>query len=198
MSFNEQQTIQRIRDGDNGAFRELVEYHKQNIYYLAFDLTGNHHDAEDLAQDVFVQMFRSLESYRGDGKLSSWLYRIAVNLSINKNRKKALSAMQLKDDFSRESNDGASFEGGRIQQNPEKSTDSKLAQSHIHRALQKLSERERAVFVLRHYKDLPLKEIAGTLKIADGTVKGLLFRAIRKLQRELAFYRQDLGLEAKE
>ena len=193
MSFNEQQIIQRIHDGDNDAFRELVEHHKQNIYYLAYDLTGNHHDAQDLAQDVFVQMFRSLNSYRGEGKLSSWLYRITVNISINKNRKKALSAMQLKDDFSRETNDNASFDGGRVQQNPEKSTDGQLAQAHIQHALQNLSERERAVFVLRHYKDLPLKDIATTLQIAEGTVKGLLFRAIRKLQVELSFYRQDLA-----
>ncbi|KAA3609305.1 MAG: sigma-70 family RNA polymerase sigma factor [Calditrichaeota bacterium] len=195
MSFNEQQAIQETRDGDAKAFRDLVEHHKKNVYYLALDLTGNHHDAEDLAQDVFVKMYNSLDSYRGDGKLSSWLYRITVNLCINKKRKKALNSMKLQEDFSREKSNSASFDGGRVQENPERTTDSTLAQAHINNALQSLSERERAVFVLRHYKDLPLKEIALSLDIAEGTVKGLLFRAIRKLQVELSFYRQDLGLE---
>ncbi|KAA3663289.1 MAG: RNA polymerase sigma factor [Calditrichaeota bacterium] len=198
MRFDEQQIIQKIRDGDKTAFREVVEKHKRNIYYLALDLTGNHHDAEDLAQDVFVQMFRSLHTFRGESTLNAWLYRITVNLCINKKRKKALTAMKLKEDFSREQSENISFDGGHIHSNPERSTDSGLAQQHINTALQSLSDRERSVFVLRHYKDLPLKDIAATLQIAEGTVKGLLFRAVHKLQKELAFYRKDLGLEASE
>ncbi|MCD4665006.1 MAG: sigma-70 family RNA polymerase sigma factor, partial [Bacteroidales bacterium] len=61
------------------AFRELVERYKKKIYYLAYDLTGNHHDAEDMSQEVFIKAFRSLKNFRGDAKLSSWLYRITVN-----------------------------------------------------------------------------------------------------------------------
>ena len=198
MGFDEQQLITQIRKGDQFAFRQLVEANKHKVYYLALDLTGNHHDAEDLAQDVFVQAFRMLESYRGEGKFSSWLYRITVNLNLNKKRKKALSAMKLQEDFTTEKSDGASFAGGSIQENPERTTDGSLAQEHINKALQSLSDRERSVFVLRHYQDMALKDIATTLNIAEGTVKGLLFRAIRKLQTKLAFYRQDLGLEAPE
>ncbi|MCA9733521.1 MAG: RNA polymerase sigma factor [Deferribacteres bacterium] len=198
MHLDEQQIIQKIRDGDATAFREVVEKHKRDIYYLALDFTGNHHDAEDLAQDVFVQVFRSIQSFRGESSLRVWLHRITVNLFINKRRKKALSAMELKEDFSHEYSENTSFDGGRIHGNPEQTTESGFALTHINSALQSLSERERSVFVLRHYKDMQLKDIAATLHIAEGTVKGLLFRAIRKLQKELAFYRQDLGLEASE
>ena len=66
--------IQRARNGESAAFRELVERYQKKIYYLSLDLTGNHHDAEDLSQEVFIKAFRSLDGFRGDEKLSSWLY----------------------------------------------------------------------------------------------------------------------------
>ena len=197
MGYDETQLIAQARNGDMLAFRKLVEANKRNVYYLALDMLGNHHDAEDMSQDVFIKAHRTLDSYRGDGKFSSWLYRITVNLSINKKRKKAVSAMNLKDDFDLESNENAAFAGVK-HGNPERSADAMLAQDHIESALGALSGKERAVFVLRHFKDLPLKEIATTLSLAEGTVKSLLFRAIRKLQEELSFYRTDFGLEATE
>ena len=79
--------------------------------------------------------------------------------------------------------------------NPERSAESSITQMHIEKALNNLSPRERSVFVLRHYNDMPLKEIAETLRISEGAVKSMLFRALKRLQKELAFYRQDLGLE---
>ena len=78
---------------------------------------------------------------------------------------------------------------------PDQSAEARIMQEHIEQALEKLSPRERSIFVLRHYNDLPLKEIAGILKISEGTVKSLLFRALKRLQKELAFYRSELGLE---
>jgi len=84
---------------------------------------------------------------------------------------------------------------GHPSHDPERATESSIAQSHIENALKSLSPRERSIFVLRHYSDMPLKEIALTLKISEGTVKSILFRALKRLQKELSFYRQDLGLE---
>jgi RNA polymerase sigma-70 factor, ECF subfamily len=78
---------------------------------------------------------------------------------------------------------------------PETSAEAGVMQQHIERALESLSPQERSVFVLRHYNDLPLKEIAATLEIAEGTVKAYLFRAIKRLQKELKFYGPEFGLE---
>lgn len=78
---------------------------------------------------------------------------------------------------------------------PESSAEGKVMQRHIDHALRKLTPRERSVFVMRHYSDLSLKEIASILKISEGTVKSMLFRALKRLQQELSFYRADLGLE---
>jgi RNA polymerase sigma-70 factor (ECF subfamily) len=192
MENDERRLVERACNGDLAAFRELVERHQQRVYFLALDLTGNHHDAEDVSQEVFIKAYQSLHAFRGDAKLSSWLYRIAVNACINKRRKKSLSVMSLQENFDDSTAVDVPFSVG---DNPERSAESSLMQVHIERALRRLPARQRAVFVLRHYHDLPLKEIAHILKISEGTVKSLLFRGIRRLQKELAFYRRDLGLE---
>jgi len=95
---DEQVLIQRARIGEMSAFRELVEQYKKKIYYLSLDLTGNHHDAEDLSQEVFIKAYRSLKNFRGDAKFNSWLYRITVNTCISQRRKKSVAAMTLQED----------------------------------------------------------------------------------------------------
>ena len=91
MTENENQLIERAQENGVDAFRDIVETYKDRIYCLAYDLTCNQHDAEDLVQEVFIKAFRSLDSFRGDAKLSSWLYRITVNSYLNNKRKTALT-----------------------------------------------------------------------------------------------------------
>jgi RNA polymerase sigma-70 factor (ECF subfamily) len=188
---DEQALVERARNGEMGAFRELVELYKKKIYYLSLDLTGNHHDAEDLSQEVFIKAYRSLKNFRGDAKFNSWLYRITVNTCISQRRKKSVAAMTLQEDFESESTPRF-FSESESSHNPERHAEASLMQQHIDSALQQLTPRERSIFVLRHYNDLPLKEIAQILKITEGTVKSMLFRAIQRLQKELAFYRKEI------
>lgn len=187
--------VERARQGEKTAFRELVERYKKRIYYLSLDLTGNHHDAEDLSQEVFIKAYRSLKDFRGDAKFSSWLYRIAVNTCISQSRKKSYAAMTLQENFEQEASERRSADSESFGQNPEKSAEAGLMKNHIEAALKQLTPRERSIFVLRHYHDLPLKEIAETLKITLGTVKSMHFRAVKRLRKELAFYQQEFGLE---
>ena len=189
----EQVLVKRMQQGDMSAFRELVERYKKNIYYLAHDLTGNHHDAEDLSQEVFIKAFRSMNKFRGDAKLISWLYRITVNTAISQKRKKSVSKMQLQENFEESINESDQINDSEFSRNPEKKAESGLMRNHLERAIEKLTPREKSIFVLRHYNDLPQKEIAEILKINLGTVKSMLFRAIKKLQKELAFYKEEVG-----
>jgi len=173
---------------DGVSFRELVDKHKRSIYYLALKLTGDHHSAEDLSQEVLIKLYRSLEKIKGESKLSTWLYRVTVNTWISSNRKISASMLSYKDNTSllNMENDPDNSRNQFI--SPEPDMESKDLKDHIEKALNNITDKERAVFILRHYEDLPLKEIARVLKIAEGTVKSLLFRAIRKLQKELSFY----------
>ena len=184
--IEERELVQRVRNGDQAAFRELVEQHKQRVYYLALDMTGNHHDAEDLSQEVFMKVHKGIGKFRSGAKLSTWLHRITVNAYIDSKRKKSLKMVSLFDKKEDGGADPLNVAADESTGNPEHSVDSADINRHVSRALERLSEHERAVFVLRHYHDLPLKEISHTMNIAEGTVKSLLFRSIRKLRDRLS------------
>ena len=190
---DEQVLITRAQRGDTDAFRELVERSKINVYRLAYDMTGSRHDAEDLSQEVFVKAYRALPKFRSESKWSTWLYRITTNVCIDHNRSRS-KTMEYRDALT---SDDATSEPNhpRSSSNPDRSTEASMIQRNIEQALGQLAPQERSVFVLRHYHDLPLKEIAATMEISEGTVKSYLFRALQRLRRELAFYKKDLGLE---
>lgn len=187
MELTDTRVPEPIIRSEPGTFRELVEQYKRPLYALAYDLTGSHHDAEDLSQEVFIKAYRALPDFRGDAQLFSWLYRIAVNTHLNKRRKKALRFRQLWDDFSRAERDDPA-------PRPDEEAAAGGIRYHVDAALDRLSPGERTAFVLRHYQDLSIKEVAATMEVAEGTVKSLLYRAAQKLRDALAFYREDLGL----
>lgn len=190
----ERQLISRAQNGDMMAFRQLVEQHRRNVYYLALDLSGHPQDAEDLTQEVFIRAFRFLGNFRGDAKFGSWLYRITVNSYTGSRRKKQMRNVPLQNTNSETAASPETFLVDTGTANPEDAAAAGDIQQHIRQALVQLSPRERTVFVLRHYCEMPLRDIAETLDIAEGTVKSLLFRAIKRLQKALAFYKPDLGL----
>ena len=195
MAENEQILIDRFCTGDHAAFHELVGRHKKKVYYLAYDITGDHHEAEDISQEVFIKMYRSLKTFRRDAKMSSWLYQITVNASIDSLRKKSSRQAKPISEFDRLSIQESLAASGAHAFDPLRSTESSQIQNHISQALKKISPKERTIFVLRHYNDLKLNEIAEVLGITIGTVKSLLFRAIRKLRKELSSYMGNPVLE---
>jgi RNA polymerase sigma-70 factor (ECF subfamily) len=192
---DEKLLIDRAQRGDTDAFRVLVERSRITTYRLAYDLTGNRHDAEDLSQEAYIRAYRGLKNFRGDAKWSSWLYRITMNTFYDHWRIKKKQPVQFEDETELATMPTAAQTGNAHAPTPERSAEAGVIQQHIDQALESLSPQERSVFVLRHYHDLPLKEIASTLEIAEGTVKAYLFRSIQRLQKELAFYRPELGLE---
>lgn len=193
-TLEDQILVERVRQGSIDAFRQIVDRYKVTMYRIAYDMTGNRHDAEDVCQEVFLKAHRSLAQFRGDAKLSTWLHRIAINACYDHRSRKSFSTMKPQADFDDNAQAPAMFQE-HASHNPERSAESSMTQMHIEKALKNLSPRERSIFVLRHYNDMPLKEIAGTLRISEGAVKSILFRALKHLQKELAFYRQDLGME---
>lgn len=184
--------ISRAQRGETDAFNELVRRSRLNVYRLALGLTGNRHDAEDLSQDVFVKAYQSIGKFRGESKWDTWLYRITVNVCNDHRKLNRRTMVEYSEDergTTAEREDRPAFTA------PERAAEAGMIQAHIAKAMDALSPSERSVFVLRHYHDLPLKQIAQALDVAEGTVKSHLFRALQRLQRELAFYRGELGLE---
>jgi RNA polymerase sigma-70 factor (ECF subfamily) len=182
-------------EGQALDFGEIVRLHQRRIFFLALDLTGNHHDAEDLAQEAFLKAYQGLKRFRGDAALGTWLYRITVNTYIDRCRTRSEAMAQTQRSWDDDQDSIPAPPDDNPMRNPERRTESMAIQRHIDLALERLSPQQRAIFVLRHYQELKLREIASVLDLSEGTVKKTLFRAVRRLQHELSCYRPELGLE---
>ena len=173
--------------GLQGAFRDLYEQYKDRVYNVCFRITGNSTDALDASQETFGVMFRKIGEFRFDSKFSSWVYRIAVNASIDIKRRSGarwLSSLE----GGRES-DGHEFP--RIDLRDDRTEAPPVAASRheledeIQLAISRLSPKMRAITVLRYIESLSYEEIAETLHVSIGTVKSRLSRAHQALDREL-------------
>ena len=179
---DEARLADRLIAGDPSAFRDLVEAYKRKVYGLAYEMTRNHADAEDISQVSFMKVHRSIRTIKPGRGLNTWLYRIVYNTALDHTRKKsffpkeALPPLASVLPFSEPPDPSVG---------PEKAAEIACLRSRIDEALTKVSERERAAFILRHYHGLKMKEIAQALGVSLGAAKSYLFRSIQKLQKEL-------------
>jgi len=165
------------------AFEQLVTMYQDRIYALSYQLTGNHADAEDLAQNVFIKAYQALPKFRNEADLGTWLHRIAVNLSINEKRKKR---PDISLDSPVQTRDG---EIPRLVasdvESPEEAYENKEFSGMVRRALKELSVEHRAVLVLREMQGYSYDEIAVMLDCSLGTVKSRINRARQTLKKEI-------------
>ena len=177
--------IERAQAGVTEAFRTLVERYMKRVYAVAFDMTGDHHEAEDVSQEVFLRLFQALGRFRGEARIGTWLYRTTVNACIDRNRKKAWRILRGRGlDDEDDAIHGRPEHASALSQ-PETEAEKVLVQQQIWKAMDSLGPRARAVFVLRHYHARSTKEIAECLQVTEGTVKSTLFKAIRQLRTRL-------------
>lgn len=194
--MEEFELVEGLIRGDQAAFRELVERYKKKIYFMALDMVGSPTDAEDVSQEVFLKVHRSFGTFKKDAKLSSWLYRVTYNACIDHLRKKDLVPEPVGDEaLEARSRSDVPFSTSPSAPDPVRSAEFEQLQSRIARALERVSPQEKAVFLLRHYDELMLKEIAEALHLSVGSVKSYLFRAVRKLQKELGAVGIGPGME---
>ena len=172
--------VRRVLDGDLGAFEELVAAYEKQVYNLALRMTDNPQDAEDMAQEAFLKAYRSLSQFRGDSKFSVWLYRIVSNVCLDYLRgQKRRSAVSL----SVEDDDGeeTQFDLPDESASPELLLERKLTREAVQRGLQRLSDEQRQILLLREIQGLSYEEIGLALQLEPGTVKSRIFRARKRL-----------------
>jgi RNA polymerase sigma-70 factor (ECF subfamily) len=188
--LEEQALLARIRNGDDSGFEVLVKEHTSKIVGLAWRLVGNREEAEDLAQEAFLRLHRSLPTFRGDSRISTWLYRTTTRLAIDHLRRERIKRKLF---FFRQDNDAPDpvelASDGRRDQRHELLAQE--AMQTLRKGLKKLSARQQVIFTLRHYEGLSLKEIAEQLGLETGTVKAHLHRAVTQLRQDLAEYREE-------
>jgi RNA polymerase sigma factor (sigma-70 family) len=178
--------VLQSQQGDVHAFDELVERYHGKIYGLTYNMTSNREDAEDLTQEVFVKAFQALPRFQGKSSFYTWLYRIAVNKTINyrkkRNRKRALSL----DQFDQEIKTDEVYHDLTSKGSPLRNVSLTELQKKMNEALQTLSEKHRTVVVMHDMQGIPHEEIAKVVGASVGTIRSRLFYARRQMQVELA------------
>lgn len=186
----EQLLLDRIRKGDDFAFELLVKEHTGKIIGLAWRMVGNREEAEDIVQEAFLRLHRSLADFRGESRVSTWLYRTTTRLAIDHLRRERIKRKLFFFRQSNESPDPVDLACD-ARPDPDREFQSQETMQLLRKSLQKLSSRQQAIFTLRHYEGLSMKEIAEHLDIETGTVKAHLHRAVTQLRIDLADYRED-------
>jgi RNA polymerase sigma-70 factor (ECF subfamily) len=189
--------VARVLQGDAQAFRQLVERHQKRVFAVAYGVLHDRDEAMDAVQDTFIKVHKKLPEFEGGAAFSTWLYRICVNLCIDKKRAVARrKQVDLDDALATHDGDDSLYAdaeiGGRLSgTNPLKNSTDKELGAELGRAVASLSEDHRTVLLLREVEGMSYEEIADTLSIPRGTVMSRLFHARRNMQRLL---RPFLGL----
>jgi RNA polymerase sigma-70 factor, ECF subfamily len=173
--------ISRAAGGDPSAFQALVERHRSMVYRVAYQFAGNHHDAEDIAQEVFIKVYRSLDRFRQDSQVTSWMYRIVMNACIDHRRRQrpAIAAPFGEEAEQRMLNTPEDTPG------PEDRAYAGELGQVLESEIGRLPNGQRIVFVMRHHQGMKLCEIAEALGLAEGTVKRQLHAAVHRLRQAL-------------
>lgn len=189
--LHDRELVQRTQDGDQDAYRVLVERYQGRIFAVAYGLMHNREDAREVTQEAFIKAFRNLSGFRRDSSFYTWLYRITVNLGIDFRRRAYRHRETGNLDETRLAPDVASPTSSRPLGNPGKNLENKQLRERIRAAIDQLPDDQKAVIILREVEGLSYKEIAETMDCAEGTVMSRLFYARKKLQVLLADARSE-------
>ena len=166
--------VQEVRKGKRQAFTELMRRHQKRVYWAARRIVGVHEEADDIAQETFIKAFLALDNFRGDSSFFTWIYRIAINLSLNAVRKQQVVRYVRQSEII---NWLLPSKGS-----PDDEMVARETLSLVERAIATLPEKQRSVFVMRFYEELPYEEISKILHTSVGGLKANYFHAVRKVQ----------------
>lgn len=177
----EQRLVRAAASGDAAAFERLVTENQGHVYNLAYKLTGSEQDALDVSQDVFLRAYQNLRSFRGDSRMSVWLYRLTYNASmdlIKRSRRGTVVQMPADDE-------GAELELPDLSPLPDEELERREELEAVRDALSELDEDKRRILLMREYRDMSYADIARALGLEEGTVKSRLARARLALAENL-------------
>lgn len=187
--MSQQDLIYRLKNREPEAFKELVESRKDRVYNVCLGFLHQPEDADDVAQEVFIQVYESIPGFREDSKLDTWIYRITVTKCLDYLRKK-----KRRDRWSaltgQENGEPADTTEGA---HPGVALENREQSVYLFRAIDRLPENQRAVIVLRHFEGLSYNEIATVMDTTHATVQSLLFRARQNLKKQLGKWYKEIN-----
>ncbi len=184
--MNEAGIIKKLKEGNEKAFSDLVNTYQKMVVNTCYGLLHNIEDAEDVAQDVFIEVFRSAPGFRGDSRLSTWIYRIAVNRSLNflRDHKRRRGFKSIDEIAELPPNSmGENYYGS--EGDPHIDLENSERTVLIHAAIDTLPKNQRVAFTLNKYEDLSYKEISEIMELSLSSVESLIHRAKKNLQKKL-------------
>jgi RNA polymerase sigma-70 factor (ECF subfamily) len=190
--MDDNELIEKIVAKDHSAFKALVDQYKDLVLNTCYNLIGNRQDAEDVSQEVFFQVYKKVKNFRGEAKISTWLYRIAVNRSLNfvrdnKRFRWLKSLSSLPEDKGQRAEEVPASDSDR----PDVALEEKERNVIVQKAIDSLPGKQRAAFVLHKYEGLSYKEIAKILECTLSSVESLIHRAKSNLQRKLIHHLKE-------
>ena len=183
MEVSDAAAVAKAREGDQDAFRALVERHSVRLFQLAYRMTGNEQDAEDIVQETFLRAYKQLGRFESRAGFGTWLHRIAANCSLDLLRKQT-----RRGEHERASEFTGQEATGAIQSDapaPDQQAFHGEVRHKVESALQELTPMERTAFVLRHFEGRSIGEIGDALGAGPGATKQSIFRAVQKMRRAL-------------
>jgi RNA polymerase sigma-70 factor (ECF subfamily) len=180
--------VERTLAGDRDAYRVLVERHSHSVFRLAYRMTGNRHDAEEVVQEAFLRGYQKLSQFAARSNFGTWVYRIAANYAIDRMRQKQKEDSRRAAPRTTESDGMESDPLDNVRDEaptPERLTQSLELRKQMEQALAALSDAERTAFVMRHWEGCGIEEIAEVLKSSSNATKNTVFRAVQKLRHAL-------------
>ena len=180
--------VERTLAGDRDAYRVLVERHSRMVYRMAYRMTGDAHEAEEVVQEAFVRGYQKLRQFAGQANFGTWVYRIAANYAIDRMRQRKVEESRMavvsRPDEEPLARDPVSNVRDQAP-SPERLAESGQLAEKMRAALETLSPAERTAIVMRHWDGCGIDEIAGVLKSNSNATKNTVFRAVQKLRRAL-------------
>lgn len=191
--IDEDELVNRFQNGDIEAFNPLVLKYEKKIYNLIYQQIRDRETAKDISQEVFLKAFKALPNFKGGSAFYSWIYRIAINSSIDFQRQRNRSRILTFEELPPDADEVLRMSDAHP--SPEKLLEEKELGNIIRKAVRKLPPGQRRVFNLRHRRELAIKEIAVLLNRSEGTIKAHLYHAHRRLQGMLLPYLRNEPLE---
>jgi RNA polymerase sigma-70 factor, ECF subfamily len=184
--------IERIRANDARGFKELFDTHVTMVYNVCFRMLNNRADAEDVSQEVFFEAYKSIKRFRFDSKISTWLYRIAVNRSLNHQRNKKMERW-LSLDFVSDEKGNKDFEAlGTTDENADNVLEKRDTERIVQEAINSLPNQQRITILLHRYEELSYEEIAQIMNVTVASVESRLHRAKQTLAKKLLPLKKEL------
>lgn len=183
MALSETELINNFINGDESAFNELVCRYDRSVLSLALKYVSDKDDAKDIYQDVFIRVYRGLKNFRFKSEFSTWLYRITVNVCLTflRSGKKRIM-LRIDDEVNNESINNITDDSD----NPYENFLRNEITDNVNEALEKLSPKQKMIFILKHYEGYKIREISQMLNSSEGTIKKYLFEANHKLRAHLS------------